>query len=259
MDPQRLANAVTGLADLVARLRGPSGCPWDAEQTDRTIRTYLLEEAYEVLEAIEEGGPPEVCQELGDLLFQIFFLARLAEERGEFDLADVIEKIRGKMVHRHPHVFGLEKAETPEDVTANWQKIKRAERDGAGGEASLLRSVPASLPALMRAHRVTERAYRSGFDRVPTDRAWARVRTAFCGLERSVRAEDSPGFGEAAGVVLFTLANLARLMGFNSENLLRSAILTFIRKFERAENALSSRGIRMEEATPEQLSAALEE
>jgi tetrapyrrole methylase family protein / MazG family protein len=259
MDSHRLANALVGLTDLVARLRGPSGCPWDAKQTDRTIKTYLLEEAYEVLEAVERGCPPEVCQELGDLLFQVLFLALLAEERREFDLTDVVEKIHEKMVRRHPHVFGGQKVETAEEVIDNWQKIKRTEKDSSGDPSSPLQSVPLNLPALMRAHRISERAHRAGFDRIGADGAWERVHAAFKGLERAVGEGDAPRIGKATGDLLFTLANLARLRGLNGENLLRAAIRDFVQTFERTEKALSSRGIRMEEAAPKQLLEAMEE
>ncbi|MBW2216862.1 MAG: nucleoside triphosphate pyrophosphohydrolase, partial [Deltaproteobacteria bacterium] len=119
MDPDRLLKAVTGLVDLVEKLRGPGGCPWDAKQTDATIKLYLLEEAYEVLDAIEKTSPPDVCEELGDLLFHIFFLARLAEERKEFDFSEVVEKITEKMIRRHPHVFGNTTVDSADDVAVN--------------------------------------------------------------------------------------------------------------------------------------------
>jgi MazG family protein len=128
MDNDRLARAVKDLADLVARLRGPGGCPWDAKQTKESVRMYLLEEAYEVLDAVEGGDSGDLCAELGDLLFQVFFLSYLAEEESEFDLVDVVEGIISKMIKRHPHVFGEAKAETPEEVAVNWARIKREEK-----------------------------------------------------------------------------------------------------------------------------------
>ena len=132
MEPDKLSGALLALVELVARLRGPGGCPWDAKQTDETLKIYLLEEAYEVLDAVERSSPRQVCQELGDLLFQILFLAHLAEERQEFDLVDVLETIREKMIRRHPHVFGDVAVETAEDVAENWAEIKRNEKEGKG-------------------------------------------------------------------------------------------------------------------------------
>ena len=128
MDSDRLSKAIVALTNLVARLRGPEGCPWDARQTDSTIKIYLIEEAFEVLDAIEKSSPEDVCLELGDLLFQVLFLARLADERNEFDFIDVVEKITKKMIHRHPHVFGEVKVNSAEDVANNWANIKKAEK-----------------------------------------------------------------------------------------------------------------------------------
>ena len=161
MELNRLSSAIVELARLVGRLRSPGGCPWDARQTDSTIKMYLLEEAYEVLEAVEGSSPMDVCQELGDLLFQILFLAQLAAEREEFDFTDVVEGITEKMIHRHPHVFGGVSVETAEDVALNWAKIKREEKKEAGRTTSQLDGVPEGLPALSRAHRLSERATRA--------------------------------------------------------------------------------------------------
>ena len=127
MDPTRLTEAVKALVQLVDRLRGPGGCPWDAKQTDSSIKVYLIEEAYEVLDALEKSIPEEVCMELGDLLFHVVFLAKLAEERNEFDFVEVVEKITEKMVRRHPHVFGDVRVDNAEDVAYNWARIKRNE------------------------------------------------------------------------------------------------------------------------------------
>ncbi|MBL6978842.1 MAG: MazG family protein, partial [Desulfobacteraceae bacterium] len=158
MDINRSADAIRSLVKLVARLRGPGGCPWDAEQTDDTIKIYLLEEAYEVLDALEGVSPREVCSELGDLLFQILFLAQLASERGEFDFNEVVEGITEKMTRRHPHVFGDTRVDGAEDVASNWVKIKRKETGRPKSTSFLLQSVPSDLPALLRAHRLSERA-----------------------------------------------------------------------------------------------------
>jgi len=154
MDTDRLAGAIRSLVELVTRLRGPGGCPWDAKQTDSTIKIYLLEEAYEVLDALEDSSPEEVCSELGDLLFQILFLAQLASERGEFDFNEVVEGITEKMTRRHPHVFGNTRVESAEDVSSNWVKIKRTEKGKSKETSFLLQSIPSGLPALFKGAQV---------------------------------------------------------------------------------------------------------
>ena len=234
MDPDRLSKAMIDLVELVERLRGPGGCPWDAEQTDDTIKIYLLEEAYEVLEAIEKSSPADVCLELGDLLFQILFLARLADERKEFDLVEVIERITEKMIRRHPHVFGQVRVETSEDVASNWAKIKKAEK-GALHETSSLKSVPVNLPALLRAHRLGERATKEGFDPLHAGQIWDGVQERFEKLRTAITAQDTDLIGEAMGDFLFGLVGLARHWRLNAEDVLRLANERFLERFEEME------------------------
>ncbi len=230
MDPDRLLKAVTGLVDLVEKLRGPGGCPWDAKQTDATIKLYLLEEAYEVLDAIEKNSPPDVCEELGDLLFHILFLARLAEERKEFDLSEVVEKISEKMIRRHPHVFGNTTVDGAEDVAVNWARIKQEEKKTNGDTSSLLDGVPISLPALLRAHRLGERASKAGVGTPGSHDAWERVLEKFGDLKETAVSEDRDRLGQELGALLFRLADLARLWGLNSEHLLRDANREFLNR-----------------------------
>jgi MazG family protein len=231
MDRHRLSQALTDLYDLVARLRGPDGCPWDARQTDASVRMYLLEEAYEVLDASEKDLPPEVCQELGDLLFQIIFLAYMGEERGDFDLVDVMERIHQKMVRRHPHVFGRVKVESAEQVSQNWARIKESEKEGNGDGASPLESIPPGLPALLRAHRLGERADKMSRAAADGEDMWDRTRRGFAALEGSIAEEDAERVAQRIGRVLFDLANLARHRGWNAEELLRSANREFAENF----------------------------
>ncbi len=234
MDPDRLSRVIIDLVELVERLRGPGGCPWDAEQTDATIKIYLLEETYEVLEAIEKSSPPDVCLELGDLLFQILFLARLAEERNEFDLVELIEKITEKMIRRHPHVFGVERVESAEDVALNWAKIKKAEK-GSLQATSSLESVPVNLPSLLRAHRLSERAFREGLDMPGTIEAWDVVQKRFEKLRTSLAEKDKDLVGEVMGDLLFDIAGLARVWRLNAEDILRLANQRFLERFEAME------------------------
>jgi tetrapyrrole methylase family protein/MazG family protein/ATP diphosphatase len=250
-DRRRACDALVRLLEIMARLRGPGGCPWDAKQTDTTIKAYLLEEAYEVLEAVERASAMDVCQELGDLLFQIIFLARLAEERGDFDLTDVMEGIAEKMIRRHPHVFGDAHVEGAEEVATNWEKIKRSEK---GHEPLALKSIPAALPALLRCHRITERALKAGLPVPGAEEALSRIEQALEAL-KDCKGEAARG-EEALGELLFSAASLSRSMGFNAEHLLRIKNDSFIRKAEAAVQDLALEGKSLEDATEERIREA---
>jgi MazG family protein len=258
MDPDKLSKAIIRLVELVKRLRGPNGCPWDAEQTDSTIKVYLLEEAYEVIEAVERSSPEDVCMELGDLLFQILFLTRLAEERGEFDILEVAKNITEKMIRRHPHVFGDAEVNGPEDVAANWVRIKRQEKELSGKSIDILTSVPLNLPALLRAHRLSERAARTNFDWETKNGVWEKVQEEFKELGEVIDEDDAAGVGEELGDLLFSLVNLARHWGFNAEDLLRLANQKFVNRFQKMEKELEGKGIRLENATMEEMDKAWE-
>jgi MazG family protein len=240
MDKNRLSKALLVLHDMLSRLRGPGGCPWDAQQTDATLKMYLLEEAHEVLDAIERGSSEEVCQELGDLIFQVMFIARLAEERGEYDLSDVIEKVTEKMEKRHPHVFGQTKVRNAEEVADNWQRLKRREKDSPKGFTSLLQSVPLNLPALLRAHRLAERASKMDTGWPDSVKGWARVQEEFDKLKKAISSGDRGQVGVGLGDLLFSFANLAREWGLNAEHLLRSANQGFIERFREMEEGLKA-------------------
>jgi len=231
MKKDALSKAFVVLTELMVTLRGPGGCPWDAEQTMDTIKMYLLEEAYEVLEAIERRNPEEVCGELGDLLFQIIFLARIAEESEAFDLQDVIEGITEKMTRRHPHVFGRVKVDSAEEVSKNWAEIKKAENGDADPYASLLHGVPSGLPALLRAHRLGERASKAGWDEPKGRVLWGRVEQDLDVLNQAVREGEEELIAEQIGDLVFDLASVARQRGLNAEHLLREANQKFLRQF----------------------------
>jgi MazG family protein len=233
MVPEKLSAAVETLVNLVAKLRGRGGCPWDAKQTDSTIKLYLLEEAYEVLDAIESSSPQDVCQELGDLLFHILFLARLAEERGEFDFAEVVQRITEKMIRRHPHVFGQTRVDNAVDVASNWARIKKEEKKVSGDTSSLLDGVPKNLPALLRAHRLSERVSKARNDIPNVDVAWEKVLEGFEALKAAVFTRDRDLFAREMGAYFFCLVDLARLWEFNSEHLLREANKEFKDRFEK--------------------------
>lgn len=235
MSKERPSHAISGLTDLVRTLRGPGGCPWDARQTDSTIKIYLLEETYEVLDALEKGDPGEVCRELGDLLFQIIFLACLAEERGEFDLGEVMERIHQKMIHRHPHVFGTVKVNGPSEVSENWARIKQEEKGGAWSASSALEHVPSNLPALLRAHRLDERASRAGFGTEGRDEAWEKARERFERLSGARERGDRDAVGKETGELLLDIVHLSRQWGLNAEDLLRGANREFIGRCKNIE------------------------
>lgn len=233
MDKESLSKAFADLYDLVARLRGPGGCPWDARQTFRTIRMYLLEEAYETLDAIEKGEPQEICGELGDLLFQILFLAYMGEEKGEFDLLEVLRTIHEKMIRRHPHVFGSSTVASAEDVSTKWAEIKRKEKADAGVEGTPFETIPVALPSLLRAHRLGERASKAGFEGMEPDDLLRHIQEEMRSLEELDREKETELFRERMGNLLFNLANLARGWGLNSEDLLRAANQRFLERFRK--------------------------
>jgi MazG family protein len=258
MDSDRLSKAIVALVELVARLRSPGGCPWDAKQTDASVKVYLLEEAYEVLDAVEKSSPQEVCLELGDLLFQILFLAQLASERREFDFTEVVEKITEKMIRRHPHVFGRTKVNDAEEVAHNWAKIKKAEEGTHQKKVSALRTVPTKLPALLRGHRLTERASKLNPHWENKDEAREKVQRHFEGLKAAIRRQDRDFFYKEMGHLIFSLVNLSRLWGFNAEDLLRTVNQEFLACFEKTESELESRGIELGEATSDQMKSVWE-
>lgn len=245
----------TELVEIMARLRGENGCPWDREQTSESIKPYLVEETYEVLEAIDEGDPAKLREELGDLMLQIVFHAQMAEEAGGFTIAEVLTAINDKLVRRHPHVFGDLKAETSQEVLFNWEQIKKAERQKAQGQASLLDGVPRELPALLRAHRLQEKASRVGFD-------WAEAREVLQKVEeelvelRSAMDGEAPDRVEAElGDLLFSLVNLSRFLAVNPEEALRKTIARFIDRFRYIEEELSRRGRSLRQVTLQEMDA----
>ncbi len=240
------------LLELVRRLRGPEGCPWDREQKPTDLKQYLLEECYEVLDAIDSGRFSNVREELGDLLFQIVFLAQMAEEEGAFDLGDVIRDIHKKMVRRHPHVFGTLKIRNTDDVKRNWMKLKRSE---GASSAMLLDSVPRSLPSLQRAYRLSQRASRCGLDWPGPDPVLYKVREEIDELERALDANDAEGAREEVGDLLFTVANLARHLKLNPEEALQQSNNKFQDRVCRMDRRAREVGREIEALSQEQRDA----
>ena len=229
------------LRRIMATLRGPGGCPWDREQTLESLGTFVIEEAYEVLEAIAHGTPGALKEELGDLLFQIVFQARVAEERGDFDLEGVMQAIGDKIVRRHPHVFASGQLETSDQVLAQWERIKQEERRGAP-DASVLSGVPEVLPALLKALRISTKAARVGFDWDRTEDLLAKVEEEMTELREAMRAGGRAAIAEELGDLLFTIANVARTSGVDPEQALQEANRKFVERFRHVERRLKDEG-----------------
>jgi tetrapyrrole methylase family protein/MazG family protein len=249
----RASDAVERLLAVMARLRGPGGCPWDLEQTLTSLRPYVLEETYEVLEAIDAGDARAHREELGDLLLQIVFQARIAEEEGRFSFADVADAIHDKLVSRHPHVFGDSDAKDADAVLRQWAAIKRKENEARGGGKSVLEGVPREMPALARAERLTEKASRIGFDWPDASGARAKVAEELAELDEAVAGSDRRRIEDELGDVLFAVANLARKLSIPPEEALRGALGRFVERFRYVEEALANRGAAPGEATLEEM------
>jgi tetrapyrrole methylase family protein / MazG family protein len=246
------------LVRVVARLRGPDGCPWDREQTHRTLRRHLLDEAYELLDAIEDGDPDRLKDELGDVLLQSVFHAEIARQEGTFDVDDVAESTIEKLIRRHPHVFADVEADTPSEVYANWERIKAAE----GPEpAAIDEGVPSALPALAAAQKVQRRAAGRGFDWAELAGAVEKVREELAELEEAARrhaGQDREGAAkdaleEEVGDVLFAVSALARKLGVDAETALRSTVRKFVRRFDAMQRAATSEGISLDDLPEDEL------
>jgi MazG family protein len=244
------------LEDLVRTLRGPEGCPWDRAQKISDMKQYLLEECYEVLDAIDRSPPVKLKEELGDLLFHIVFIAQMAEENGDFGLQDVVRTVCDKMVRRHPHVFGSASAESPEEVRKNWWKIKQAE---GATPRSHLEGVPRYLPALQRAYRLGQRASQVGLDWPDTRSVLDKVREETDELEEVMQSGPGSRIREELGDLLFSLANLARRLRENPEETLQQSNEKFLKRFRLLEGQAHEEGRHLEALTPEEMDRLWEE
>ena len=235
------------LVELIAKLRAPGGCPWDREQTHESLKPMMLEEAYEVVEAIDEGDDEELTGELGDLLLQVVFHSQIADEESRFTVAEVIDRISAKMIRRHPHVFGEDTAQTSDEVLRNWEAIKEAELQEKGkkdDDGSMLDSVSTRLPAVMEAFQMTTKVSRVDFD-------WPDVPSVLEKLDEEVEelkeaiASEQPNHQEIAGEVgdlLFVAVNVARLLGVDPESALKTSNRKFRRRFRYIEDRLREQG-----------------
>lgn len=238
------------LIDIMSTLRGERGCPWDKEQTRESLKPFLVEETYEVLEAIDEGDPSKIKEELGDLLFQIIFHCQIAKERNEFDMHDVIEKITEKMVGRHPHVFGDASYETSEEVLKQWEERKKEE--GKSRE-SILEGIPKELPSLLRAHRIQARAARVGFDWEKIEDVVKKLDEEIDEFREALIKKDQAGIEDELGDIFFVLVNISRFVGVNPEDALRKTISKFISRFRYIEMKASESGKRLSDMTLQEM------
>jgi len=240
------------LVDIMARLRGPEGCPWDLKQNHQSILPYLIEETYEVLDAIESDDLGLMEEELGDLLLQIVFHAQIASENGYFEIRDVIAGICDKMVTRHPHVFADGKADTPEEVLVNWEAIKKTEKQEKRQFESMVR-IPRQMPALMRSYKIQEKAAEVGFDWDSVHGALLKVREEFDELLVEMENEDVDLMEAEMGDLLFAVVNVARFLKIRPEDALRRTSDKFLRRFEFVENKVIEKGKKMNECKLEEL------
>ncbi len=245
---------------LIRRLRAPEGCPWDRKQTPSSLANYLIEEVHELAEAIASGNMEAVCEELGDVIFQVLFMVEMYQETGAFDLPAIAARNIEKMVRRHPHVFGERRDMSTDEIRANWHTIKKAEKGAGADGGSLLDSIPKNLPALMRAYRVSERAARAGFDWAAMDGVMAKVEEEWQEFKQARQA----GSGESAsqadamefGDMLFTLTNVARFARFHPESALAASVNKFERRFRFMEDYFARQGRDIESVDRGDLEAA---
>ncbi len=242
------------LLEIVETLRSPGGCPWDREQTPRTIAPYLVEEAYEVLEAVEHGDAQALCEELGDVLLEVALLGQMARESGAFTVADSLRSICEKLVRRHPHVFGSADCADPGAVARSWARIKAKEKSGRGA----LDGVPRRLPALHRARRVSDKAAGVGFDWDGPEAVWDKVEEEARELREAWGAGDTDRCAEELGDLLFALVNLGRHLGVDAEAALHRTVDKFLHRFGEVERRLRDRGLRPEDVPLEELDALWE-
>ena len=248
---------------LIRRLRAPEGCPWDRQQTPSSLINYLVEEVHELAEAISSGRTEAVCEELGDVLFQVLFLVEIYQEAGTFDLPAVVGGNIEKMVRRHPHVFGSRRDMSTDEIRDNWHAIKKQEKAAGARTHSLLDSIPKNLPALMRAYRISERAARAGFDWTAMAGVMAKVEEEWQEFKQAQQDgrgnQDSSSSAMEFGDILFTLTNVARFARFHPESALASAVAKFERRFRHMEALFEHQGRDIETVGRDELEAAWEQ
>jgi MazG family protein len=245
------------LVDIMARLRGPQGCPWDREQTLESLRAFLLEETHEVLDAIDRGDTEALRGEIGDLIFEGVFLAQVCADRGQFTVKDSLDAITAKLIRRHPHIFDPtgRPLDTPGQVHQQWEQIKAKEQADAGERRSVLRGLPKSLPSLLRAYEIGTRVAAVGFDWAKTEDVVDKIEEEVAELRAAVATEGAARSEEEMGDLLFSIANLSRKLGIDPESALRKANEKFSKRFAALEDSLHARGRSVHQSSLEEMEA----
>ena len=243
------------LLSVMERLRGPEGCPWDREQKLPNLRSYIVEEAYELADAISEGSADNICEESGDLLLQIVFAASIAKEMGLFGIEDVVKALHAKLVRRHPHVFTDAQAADSTEVIRNWERIKREEREGKKEDPSILAGIPKGLPPLLKAHQMQGKVAHVGFDWFRGDPTplFDKLAEETEELRQAVASGGEEAVEEELGDLLFMVVNLARHLDVNPDAALSRSCAKFATRFRRVEEDAAARGLRLNECSPKEL------
>ena len=247
-----MSTAFKKLTDIVDTLMGENGCPWDKVQTRESLKPYLVEEAYETLEALDNNNPEEIKEELGDLLYQVLFHAKISENKNEFNITDVVESISHKMVHRHPHVFKKENLETPEEVVTQWEEIKSKEKGKANRE-SVLDGIPPHLPGLLRAQKLQKKAAKQGFDWDKIDDVFDKLDEEVAEFKEAVLSGKETDMTAELGDIIFVLVNIAKFKKIDAEEALRATNNKFIKRFQYIEAEVTKRGKTLKETSLEEL------
>lgn len=249
-----LQSPIDRLLEIMRKLRAPDGCPWDREQTIDSLKSSLIEETYEVVDAMESGDRSELKEELGDLLLQVVFQSQICAEEGAFTFDDVVSGVADKLVRRHPHVFGSVQADTPDEVIRNWEKIKKTEK---GGEMprSLVDGIPRHLPALSKAHLVQKRVAKVGFEWDEISGVVGKLEEELAEVKEAMEQQNDRAIREELGDLMFSVVNLSRYLGHESEELLNENIAKFMRRFQGVESRLHAEGRELEACSVDELEA----
>ena len=247
-----MSTAFKKLTEIVDTLMGENGCPWDKVQTRESLKPYLVEEAYETLEALDNNNPEEIKEELGDLLYQVLFHAKISENKNEFNITDVLESISHKMVHLHPHVFKEENLETPEEVVTQWEEIKSKEKGKANRE-SVLDGIPPHLPGLLRAQKLQKKAAKQGFDWDKIDDVFDKLDEEVAEFKEAVLSGKETDMTSELGDIIFVLVNIAKFKKIDAEEALRATNNKFIKRFQYIEAEVTKRGKTLKETSLEEL------
>ncbi len=250
---EKSGKAIERLLEVMRTLRAPDGCPWDREQTNESLKSDLIEEAYEVIDAIESGNLSHLEEELGDLLLQVVFHSQICSEDGHFEFHDVANGISDKLVRRHPHVFGKVQVSGSGEVLENWDAIKKAEKKEGDTPASIVSGIPKHLPALQKAHQIQKRAARAGFDWDNIDDVFDKLHEEIEEVKEAIKRDHDPDIRDELGDLLFSVVNVSRFLGHNPEELLNHNIKKFVRRFQAVEEKVHVTGRAFKDFTLEEL------